>query len=211
MGDAMSGQSAGQPAVNGGPIAPTRPADVSAQAAGAAIGGPGAPPAGPEADLWSARTSWKYFTGRMAFWLLAMGALAAAIGWITSRTDWLSSRTATLIVAALVALSGVVLFGGIALRVLSTKYRLTSQRLFIMRGILSQTTDQTELIRVDDVRLYMTLLGRILKVGTVTVITTDATDRTIQIEGVSDPTTVAEAIRGRMRALRGKSVYVETL
>jgi uncharacterized membrane protein YdbT with pleckstrin-like domain len=103
------------------------------------------------------------------------------------------------------------MLGGVAVKVLGTKYRLTSQRLFICRGILSQTTDQTELIRVDDVSLFKTFFGRLLNVGTVTMLTTDATDRQVKMEGISDPDQVAEAIRSRMRTLRGKSLYVENL
>jgi membrane protein YdbS with pleckstrin-like domain len=97
------------------------------------------------------------------------------------------------------------------LRVLGTYFRLTTQRLFIERGILSRTIDQTELIRVDDVRMHQSLLNRMFDVGTVMLLTTDTTDRSVTIEGVKNPKEVAEAVRQQMRLLRGKSVFVETL
>jgi uncharacterized membrane protein YdbT with pleckstrin-like domain len=140
-----------------------------------------------------------------------MAAVGTGLWVLANRTQWLPGNVAWWILAAIFCLSGVLVLGGTFIRILATKYRLTSQRLFIARGILSQRTDQTELIRVDDVRLFKTFFGRLLNVGTITILTTDATDREVKMEGISEPEHVAEAVRSRMRALRGKSLYVENL
>jgi hypothetical protein len=71
--------------------------------------------------------------------------------------------------------------------------------------------DQTELIRVDDVRIHKTLLDRIFGLGTIAILSTDATDREVVIAGVADPDQVAEALRRNMRTLRQKSLFVEHL
>jgi hypothetical protein len=64
---------------------------------------------------------------------------------------------------------------------------------------------------VDDVRLYKPLLNRVFGLGSVAVVSTDATDREVLITGIADPDRVAEAIRGQMRALRRQSVFVENI
>ncbi|MEK7710715.1 MAG: PH domain-containing protein [Planctomycetota bacterium] len=164
-----------------------------------------------ETDLWSGRTHWRHYAGRIALW--ACGNLVAAIlvGMLTSRVKLLTWVGGVWIVLGLVVVSGVVVLGRVALRVMGTYFRLTTQRIFIERGILSRTIDQTELIRVDDVRMQQSLLDRMFDVGSITLLTTDATDRSVTIEGVKNPKEVAEALRQQMRSLRGKSVFVETL
>jgi len=79
------------------------------------------------------------------------------------------------------------------------------------RGILSQTIDQTELIRVDDVRVRKSLLDRVFGLGDVEITSTDASDRLVVLEGIRDPDQVAEDIRSRMRSLRKSSLFIENL
>lgn len=165
----------------------------------------------PEAQLWAGRTHWRYFAGRLALWALVNLVVAVVIGQTASRVGWLTAAAAAWTIGGLISLSGLVVIGGVMLRIYGSLYRLTNERLFIRRGILSQTNDQLELIRVDDVRTYKTLLGRLLDVGTVTVLTTDATEREVKIEGILKPDSVAESVRSCMRSLRGKSLFVETL
>jgi len=90
-------------------------------------------------------------------------------------------------------------------------YRLTEQRLFVDRGIITRTTDQLELIRVDDIRVRQGLLDRLLGLGDVIVVSTDATDGTLVVRGIDKPHDVAELIRTQMRQLRGKGLYIESL
>jgi len=93
----------------------------------------------------------------------------------------------------------------------STGYRLTEERLFVERGLLSRVTDQTELIRVDDVRVRQRFVHRLLGIGDVIIMSTDATDRELVVGPVADPAAVAEHVRGRMRHLRKQGLYVESL
>lgn len=179
---------------------------------------PGEPTASPdpteeasETDLWVGRTSWKYFAGAIALWLAVLAVVSVILLWFSGSVEWLGLWRAMGIIVGLAIISGTVVLGRIGWRILGTRYRLTTQRLFIERGILSQTIDQTELIRVDDVRVHKRLSDRIFGLGTVKIITTDATDREISIEGVHGPDELAEAVRSSMRTLRRKSLYIETL
>ncbi len=164
-----------------------------------------------ETELWAGRTHWKHYMGRLVLWAAANIVVAVGIWWLASAVEWLDTGGAVWLIIGVMLVSGAVVIGRVALIILSRRYRLTSQRLFIHRGLLSQTVDQTELIRVDDVRVHMSLFDRACGLGTVAILSTDATDREICIEGIRDVEQVAEAIRSHMRSMRRKSLFVENL
>jgi len=177
-----------------------------------AIGGDGAEvETAAENELWRGRTNWKHYAGRFILWFLANVVVAVLVSWVASRADWLGGRGAFWTIVVVLLLTGLLFVAPVFLKILGHRYRITSQRLFIERGILSQTVDQTELIRVDDVRLTKTLTDRLFGLGTVVILSTDASDRDVTIEGVSNPDEVAEAIRMHMRTMRKKSLFVENL
>jgi len=167
--------------------------------------------AGPEAAVWTGRTSWRHYAGRVCLWFLGNAAAAVIIAMLAQRSQTMTGMHAFGLVAALAGISAIIALLPVALVILGSRYRLTTERLIIERGILSQTIDQTELIRVDDVRIHKSLLDRILGLGTVAIISTDVTDREILVPGVVGAEEVAEAVRARVRALRKKSLFVENL
>jgi membrane protein YdbS with pleckstrin-like domain len=158
---------------------------------------------GGETNLWAGRTSWKHYAGRFLL------AVVIGIAWLAICTSGFAAAPNTAVAGTGLAVLLLLVVVPVAWTIWSHRYRLTSERLLIERGILSQTIDQTELIRVDDVRIHKTLMNRILGLGTIGVISTDATDREIAIPGVCEPEKLADVIRSRMRALRKKSLYVE--
>ncbi|MBI4717913.1 MAG: PH domain-containing protein [Planctomycetes bacterium] len=164
-----------------------------------------------EVEVWVGRTHWKYFASRLLAWAAMNLAAAVLAGWWAWSSPTIAAGGAAAMIAGWVAVTGLFIVGGVVVRVLSTRYRLTSQRLFVERGILSQTVDQTELIRVDDVRIEKSLLNRMVGVGNVTLLTTDTTDRSVSLVGVAEPDRVAELVRNHMRTLRHGSLFVENL
>lgn len=187
-------------------------ADAGAAAAqqlarGTAAGQPVGPgDLGPETEMWTGRTHWLHYGGAFLLWLLINSAGMAAIFSIPAIEGYRA-------IVALVLFLGTATWLGYKplLAIMGLRYRLTSQRLFIERGIIARTIDQTELLRVDDVRVYKSVWDRLFGLGSVGIISTDATDREILIVGIRGPDAVGEAIRQRMRKLRQKSVFVETL
>lgn len=175
-------------------------------------GGDGAPidPAR-ETPLWTGRTSWKHYAGRVSLWVLLVIGSGVILWLVAPGKEWLTLWRGTQIVVGVAVLTGLLILGPAAWRIWSCRYRLTTQRLFIERGIINQTIDHTELIRVDDVRIQKTLFDRFMGLGTVIIFSTDASDAKTVIEGVDQPEVVAEHIRTNMRALRKKSLFVENL
>jgi membrane protein YdbS with pleckstrin-like domain len=165
---------------------------------------------GPDVELWRGRTRLLHFVNRLIVWL-AVNVLAAVglLSW--GGRVGLTTSGAMGLTAIIMLLSALWLGTRPLLAVLGCRYRLTSQRLFIDRGILSRTVDQTELVRVDDVRMHKSFTNRMFGLGSVQILSTDATDREIVVSGIAEPEKVAELIRERMRKLRQKSLFVENL
>ena len=86
--------------------------------------------------------------------------------------------------------------------VASTRYRLTSQRLFAQTGLIAKNLEEVELFRVKDVTLSQGVLDRLLGVGTVTVLSTDDTAPELDLAGIRDPLAAKEALRTAFRAAR---------
>lgn len=160
------------------------------------------PPA--EETLWVGRTHWKHYGGSIA--AVAVGALVLLIG----GTAWFGSASLPY-TAAVIVLAVLAQVIRIAAVILGTRYRLTTERLFVERGLIRQTIDQTELIRVDDVRVRKLMVDRILGLGSIDVLSTDQTDPRVVVTGVAEAEKVAEMIRQHMRALRRRSLFVENL
>lgn len=86
--------------------------------------------------------------------------------------------------------------------VASTRYRLTTQRLFAQTGLIAKKLEEVELFRVKDVTLRQGVLDRLLGVGTVTVLSTDDTTPELELAGIRDPLAAKEALRTAFRAAR---------
>lgn len=86
----------------------------------------------------------------------------------------------------------------------TTRYELTTQRLRLRQGILAKTTDELELYRVRDWTLHEPLLFRMLKLGTLTIITSDQTTPQITLPALPDAHNVREQLRTNVEIMRTK-------
>lgn len=158
-----------------------------------------------EEDLWEGRASWKSIYPSLLLWLLITLVVTLGIGYIS---EWKNYTYWALGVCGLYLLY---LLGRHAYQVWSVSYKLSTQRLFIRRGILTQTIDQTELMRVDDVKITQTLIERMIGIGLVEVMASDRSDSSLFIRSVADPERVAELIRRHTRLLQRRTLFMESL
>ncbi len=165
-----------------------------------------------EETLWTGRPHWHSFAPSLLGWLAGSSALSILMIWAAGKFDDLSGAVAFWIAAVPILGSGLVVASRVVVGVYGRRFRLTTERLFIHRGLLSRTIDQSELIRVDDVRVSKTFVNRLFGLGTVEILSTDTSDKSLQVPGIKNPDEVAEAVRDSMRTLRKKkSVFVESL
>jgi uncharacterized membrane protein YdbT with pleckstrin-like domain len=96
------------------------------------------------------------------------------------------------VIAGVVLLALVLLIGHI--KRTATDYVITTQRLYIRRGILSKREQQTRIERVQNVNTEQTFLQRILHVGTVEFDTAGTDDSEFHFAGISGPKSVVAAV-----------------
>ena len=92
-----------------------------------------------------------------------------------------------------VALIALVILAGLVKRS-ATVYVVSSQRLYIRRGMLAKRVQQTRIDRVQNVNTEQTLLNRILRVGTVDFDTAGTDDSEFRFVGIADPDRVVSAV-----------------
>jgi uncharacterized membrane protein YdbT with pleckstrin-like domain len=122
---------------------------------------------------------------------LVLVGVAAAVGAIASG--------ATVAVIAGAAVLVLVVLAGLIKRS-ATRYVITTERLHIRRGILSRSTQETRVERVQNVNTEQSLFERMLQVGTVDFDTAGTDDSEFRFVGVADPAEVVRAVDRAQRA-----------
>jgi membrane protein YdbS with pleckstrin-like domain len=160
-----------------------------------------------EKQIWEGRPAWRSYWGLWLLWA------AASLVCVIASYRWSGGDSALFRVVLLIAAAAAVaLFIREALMVWSLRYRLTTQRLFVHKGVLTRVTDQVELVRVDDVRVRQGVVDRIVNTGDVEVVGSDTTDPEIVLESIGAPAEVAEALRLHIRGVRTKgTLFVENV
>jgi len=165
----------------------------------------------PEEELWRGRVSAKVQAHWVFLWMLA----SAAVGYVwlaVLEPDMRAKRVVQYACIAVVGIPLLMIFWSVMVDKLSTRYRLTTHRLFKETGIIARHHNEIELIRVDDVAVRQNLLQRIFNVGVITVIApSDQTEPRLELLGIENPIEIKEQIRAQVRKRRDRSLHVESL
>ncbi|MDP9346768.1 MAG: PH domain-containing protein [Actinomycetota bacterium] len=145
-----------------------------------------------EEIVFEGHPSWRATLGFYLLGLLGAAVLGALAGVIfepaTGGLVWLVLFAAVLAVGFL--------------RRLATTYVVTSQRLYIRRGLLSRNVQQTRIDRVQNVNTYQSLLERMLRVGTADFDTAGTDDSDFAFRGIADPHAIVAAVDRVQRGQR---------
>jgi len=123
------------------------------------------------------------FTG-----LLGVAALVAGVAF-HARGAWI--LPAGILIAAILPAITVI-------QIRSVRYRISSYRIDFERGVLSKTIDTLELWHVEDIKFHQSLLDRILRVGTITVISHDETTPSLPLRDLPAPRPIFETLKQRI-------------
>ncbi|GMV26247.1 MAG: hypothetical protein AMXMBFR58_22780 [Phycisphaerae bacterium] len=88
------------------------------------------------------------------------------------------------------------------LKVKTTKYALSTQRLRLETGIVARKIEEVELYRVNDTAVQQSFIERLLGIGTVWIETTDERNREVLLQAVPDPAGLREQVRKHGEARR---------
>lgn len=89
-----------------------------------------------------------------------------------------------------------------ALKINSTRYQLTTERLQITEGIFSKRTEQIELYRVKDLTLEHPFIYRIFSKGNILFFTSDHTLQNFSLEAISNADGVMDVVREQVELCR---------
>lgn len=84
-----------------------------------------------------------------------------------------------------------------------TKYMLTKERLFLETGFFNLKEDEILLYRVRDLKMTRSLFQRILRLGTVEVISTDDSLPSLKLENIAKPKAVKELLHQLVESEKG--------
>jgi uncharacterized membrane protein YdbT with pleckstrin-like domain len=102
-----------------------------------------------------------------------------------------------------VVLCAAVLVVGFVRR-MTTTYMVSNQRLYIRRGLLSKSVQQTRVDRVQNINTEQRLRDRMLRVGTVDFDTAGTDDSEFRFVGIANPGAVVTAVDHAQRDAAAK-------
>jgi uncharacterized membrane protein YdbT with pleckstrin-like domain len=147
-----------------------------------------------EEVVFEGHPSWR---GLLSFYLGGIVA-AVAVGVVVALIA--TAVTGVLVGIVLVVLLLVVGF----VRRMTTTYMVSTQRLYIRRGLLAKHVQQTRIDRVQNVNTDQRLRDRVLRVGTVDFDTAGTDDSDFTFVGIANPGDVVAAVD---RAQRDAAVH----
>ncbi len=152
---------------------------------------PASPNAAAETSLWKGHTSqWVHFWYYFFCLLLGAGCIAGAVftgglaaaGLVVPLIMWIVRWWVTK----------------------CTAYELTTQRLKISSGILNRKLEELELFRVKDYAMDQPLFLRMLGLGNLTLVTSDASTPTVAIKAIPKIEEVREMLRTAVQVERDR-------
>jgi membrane protein YdbS with pleckstrin-like domain len=154
----------------------------------------------PEQELWRGSYSPKAMYGG---WFLAIVVTVAAIVLgVLVPAAWIAAAIAVPAIWLALLLT-------LTFRRLSIQYTLTTQRFLHKKGLLRRVANQVLLIDIDDVKYEQGLMDRIVNVGTITLYSTDESDKTLRLLGIDNVERVANLIdNARREERRKRAIYI---
>ena len=172
---------------------------------------PQPPVTGPEETLWKGTPSPKVLVGRVIGLIVIVVAIPFAAHWFAAHTNAIDQQASIIKigwwVTGIVFLIQLVRLIIALMRIRSTLYTITNQRILIENGILSKALNEIDLRTVDDTQFYQSLIARILGIGNVTLISTDKEEPVLVLHNVPDPRNLRETIRSNAYRMSQRQLF----
>jgi hypothetical protein len=182
---------------------PTSPTTYASPAA------PAAPIA--EETVWRGSPSWRVLIGKIVAIVLTAILIPAAASFIASHTNDLDTSSniakAGWWITAIAVVWQLISFLFVMIRLQSTLYTITNQRVMIERGMLSKSLNEIDLRYIDDSQFFQSITERLLGIGNVTLISSDKAFPTTVLLGIADPRNVREMIRARAYQVSQRQLF----
>lgn len=154
-----------------------------------------APPAREE-TLWTGTPSRILLAGHIAgivVTLVGLPLLTQFLASLSANADELKwfGWLATIVIVAVQAIALAVSW----LKLRSTHYTVTNQRVILETGIFSKALDEIDMRYIDDTLFHQSIGARLLGIGNVTLMSSDKTTPSYTLRSIRDPRRIREMIR----------------
>jgi hypothetical protein len=164
-----------------------------------------------EETLWHGSPSWRVLIGKVGLMILTVIVVPFAASFIASHTADLAMSGRIMKIGWWVTVIAVLLqmiaFLIAMMRLQSTVYTITSQRVMTEQGILSKSLSEIDLRYVDDTQFFQNFTDRLLGIGNVTLVSSDKAFPTTVLHGIPDPRGIREIIRARAYQVSQRQVF----
>ena len=153
-----------------------------------------------EETLWRGTPSPILLIGKIATLVLILVAIPLIAYFFASTVTYDLAKARNIrmtgwVIAAILGAAQLVVVIVAWMKLRTTMYIVTNQRVMIEQGILTKTVNEIDLRYVDDSQFFQGLTDRILGIGNVTLISSDANTPTYTLRSVRDPRGVREMVR----------------
>lgn len=165
-----------------------------------------------EETLWRGTPSPTLLLGKIATLVLILVAIPLIAYFFASTVTYDlekagNIRTAGWVIAGILGAVQLVVLIVAWMKLRTTMYIITNQRVIIEQGILSKTVNEIDLRYVDDSQFFQGLGDRVLGIGNVTLISSDKSSPTYMLRSVRDPRSVREMIRTHAYQMSHRQVF----
>jgi uncharacterized membrane protein YdbT with pleckstrin-like domain len=168
-------------------------------------------PAVAEETLWRGSPSARVLVGKIIVIVLTAIVIPVAASFIASQTNDLemSGRITKIgwLITAIAVFYEIVTFLIAMVRLQSTSYTITNQRVMIERGMLSKSLNEIDLRYIDDTQFFQSFFERLLGIGNVTLISSDKAFPTTVLHGIAKPREIREMIRARAYQVSQRQLF----
>jgi uncharacterized membrane protein YdbT with pleckstrin-like domain len=167
-----------------------------------------------EETLWQGTPSWATLAGKIVLMLLIVIVVPLVARFFAARAFDLESAGRITKIGWLVTLLALVYeavtFLVALLRIRSTLYTITNQRVMIESGLLSKQLSEIDLRYVDDTNFYQSVMARLLGIGNVTLLSSDKSSPTYVLRNIKDPRGLRELIRANAYRVSQRQIFTRT-
>jgi membrane protein YdbS with pleckstrin-like domain len=164
-----------------------------------------------EETLWHGTPSPKVLIGRAAGTLAIVVAIPVLAHVAASFTADLAAQSRLVVagwwIAAAVLVVQAIRLGSALLRIRSTMYTITSQRIVIESGVLSKAVREIDLRTIDDTQFFQSAMHRLMGIGDVTLVSADRTLPTFVLRDAPDPRALRELIRSHAYRVSQRQLF----
>lgn len=164
-----------------------------------------------EETLWRGSPSWRVLIAKIALMIVTAIVIPFVASFISGRTPDLDLSTKIMKigwwVTALLLLYQIITFLFALMRLQSTLYTVTNQRIMFEQGILSKSLSEIDLRSLDDTQFFQSFTDRLLGIGNVTLVSSDKALPVSVLRGVHDPRNLREIIRSRAYQVSQRQVF----